>query len=183
MHLGLACRRIGLRPVSVGDVTSTAKGSGARFNEGKAALELIPLALLANYYRGRPVPLTDSQRAANNALFALGMFQERSHEADIEAIFGMLDADGKAFTDCAAVFKYGSQKYAPWNWAKGMAWSVVIGCAARHLVAIINGEEIDPESGLPHRGHVMCNLVMLMTFLEVFQEGDDRMPESIFQGE
>jgi hypothetical protein len=27
----------------------------------------------------------------------------------------------------------------------------------RHLIALLDGEELDSESGLPHIGHIMCN--------------------------
>lgn len=63
-----------------------------------------------------------------------------------------------------------------WNWAKGMAWSIPIACAARHLLAMMNGEVLDPESGFPHRGHAMANLIMLLTYQDTFPEGDDRAP-------
>jgi hypothetical protein len=109
--------------MSVGNVDSQDRGSGARFNDGKARLDLIPLSSL---------------------------------------------------TDCANVFDYGRKKYAAWNWAKGMDWSVPYGCLLRHMAAWFNGEDNDPESGLPHLGHAMCNLVMLSTFARTFQEGDDR---------
>jgi hypothetical protein len=75
---------------------------------------------------------------------------------------------------CADVFEYGASKYAAWNWSKGMAWSVPYACAMRHLQAWFEGEDIDPESGLPHLGHVMCNLVMLSHFAEHYPELDDR---------
>jgi len=69
---------------------------------------------------------------------------------------------------------YGRRKYAGWNWAKGMAWSIPLECAVRHILALLVGEEIDPESGLSHRGHAQCNIIMLITFLETYPEGDDR---------
>lgn len=81
---------------------------------------------------------------------------------------------GDWWTDCALVFDYGRKKYAEWNWAKGMAWSIPLACAVRHLLAILRGEENDPESGLPHRGHVACNLVMLAQYEATYHEGDDR---------
>lgn len=74
----------------------------------------------------------------------------------------------------ARVFGYGAKKYAAWNWAKGMPFSVVIGCLKRHLAAIERGEDIDPESGLPHIGHLMCNALMLQHYMDSFPEGDDR---------
>jgi Domain of unknown function (DUF5664) len=79
-----------------------------------------------------------------------------------------------SLADAARVFDYGRKKYAEWNWAKGMAWSIPLACALRHCLAILDGEENDPESGLPHVGHIKCNLLMLLTFAETFPDGDDR---------
>lgn len=109
--------------MSVGDVGSDERGSGARFNDGKVPLDMIPLM---------------------------------------------------AMEDCAKVFGYGAQKYAKNNWLKGMDWSIPFGCLLRHMAAWQRGEENDPESGLPHLGHAMCNLVMLSTFAKTYPEGDDR---------
>jgi hypothetical protein len=76
--------------------------------------------------------------------------------------------------ECAAVFDYGSRKYASWNWVKGMKWSIPIDCALRHARALwVGNEENDPESGLPHRGHIMCNIVMLLHYRQYFPEGND----------
>jgi hypothetical protein len=61
----------------------------------------------------------------------------------------------------ADVFAYGAEKYAPWNWAKCAKMSQYIASAKRHLAAIEMGEDIDPESDRPHRGHLMCNLLMI----------------------
>ena len=85
-----------------------------------------------------------------------------------------------ALKSCADVFAYGEKKYAAWNWAKGMNWSVPYACAVRHFEAWQRGEDIDPESGLPHIGHVMCNLIMLAHYEEHYPEGDDRPPADLF---
>lgn len=76
--------------------------------------------------------------------------------------------------DTNRVFAFGAKKYEAWGWTKGMPWSVPYECAMRHLAAWYRGEDIDPESGLPHLGHVMCNLVMMTHFVEAFPEHDDR---------
>jgi len=76
--------------------------------------------------------------------------------------------------DEARVWAYGKKKYAAWNWAKGMDWSVPYACAMRHLSAWQRGEENDAESGLPHLAHAMCNLRMLTLYKDVFPAGDDR---------
>ena len=47
---------------------------------------------------------------------------------------------------------------------------------ARHIRAMLRGEYTDPESNLPHIGHVLCNIVMLLVYIETFPEGDDRPP-------
>lgn len=157
--------------MSVGDVTSTARGSGARYNDGKPDLSLIPLKLLVINYK------EDSGNEVVEALRWLGNFQQTGNVADLDEAIGWLD---ESWADCARVFEYGKRKYAAWNWAKGMAWSIPIACAARHALAELNGETNDPESGLPHRGHLMCNLVMLRTFVETYPEGNDLPPPELF---
>lgn len=80
----------------------------------------------------------------------------------------------------ANVFDFGARKYSSWNWLAGMPWSKVIGCMKRHLAAIERGEDIDPESGLPHIGHLMCNALMLEHYRLSYKEGDDR-PSDFFR--
>jgi hypothetical protein len=74
----------------------------------------------------------------------------------------------------ARVLEHGSVKYAPWNWAKGMPWSVPYDCALRHLAAWFRGEDTDPETGESPLAHVVCNLLMLLQYEQHFREGDDR---------
>lgn len=158
---------------AVGDINSTAKGSGARFNAGKPPMELIPLQLIAESLNRFDPKWSEAQRTAIWSLAALGAWQE---EGDTKHLYTVLRNLGlsEGWRECAQVFDYGKRKYAEWNWAKGMAWSIVMACAARHLMQIIDGEQDDSESGLPHRGHVFCNIVMLLTFIRTFPEGDDR---------
>lgn len=155
--------------MTVGDVTSTERGSGARFNSGKPPMELVPLRALADSYRGPFV--TEDRLGMIAALDALGRFQAGGGAECLRDAFQSL---GDGWADCAEVFDYGRKKYAEWNWAKGMAWSIPIACAARHLKAMLDGEILDPESKKRHRGHVFCNLCMLHTFLHTYPEGDDR---------
>lgn len=158
----------------IGDINSTAKGSGARYNAGKPPLDLVPLWMLADYYE-----LAAESVEHNNAvqcLRALGRFQAR--EGDQYLADALLEL-GNYWDECAKVFDFGRRKYAEGNWAKGMPWSVPIGCAARHLKAILEGKPDDEDSGLPHAGHVYCNLVMLLQYTKTYREGDDRPPQGL----
>lgn len=163
---------------TVGDINSSARGSGARYNVGKPPFDLVPIQMMASYY-------SVVENAAHNAdydpILALSLLGEFQGGEDGDLLLDLLVNLGDGWEECAQVFDYGRKKYAAWNWSKGMNWSVPIACAARHLVAMIGGEVLDPESGLPHRGHVYCNVAMLYTFLETYEEGDDRpTPGSLF---
>jgi hypothetical protein len=153
--------------MSIGDINSDARGSGARDNDGKVPLELLPLGLLA--YKTKPGRVHD-------VLHILAAVQRREHAAHIRLSRELTIDDLEL---AARVFDYGRKKYAAWNWAKGMPWSVPIACAARHLLAIERGEGLDPESGLPHWGHVWCNVVMLLVYEWAYPEGDDRPAEGL----
>lgn len=74
----------------------------------------------------------------------------------------------------ARVLTFGARKYAPRNWEKGLAWSRVIGPLKRHLAAFEHGEDIDPESGLLHVEHLLCNAAFLVEFYQTHPELDDR---------
>lgn len=152
---------------NVGDINSAAKGSGARYNAGKTPLELLPLRFVA-------LSQTTAPPVQRNALLRLAGWQERAEGCSVLSVLTDLDPTQAGWVECAQVFDYGQKKYAAWNWAKGMAWSVPMACAARHLLAMMRGELNDPESGLPHRGHVFCNIVMLLTYERTYPEGDDR---------
>lgn len=165
----------------IGDINSREKGSGARYNSGKPAMELIPVWIVFkqenNKYNFATAAISTGRspqiEEALHILYWLGLWQK--NQGTIESVFDAFKGD--YWSDCAKVFDYGRNKYAAWNWAKGMAWSVPVACIVRHALAIIRGEENDPESGLPHRGHIACNVVMLAQYEMTYLEGDDRPVE------
>lgn len=63
--------------------------------------------------------------------------------------------------DCSRVFTYGAAKYERDNWKKGDYFNSIMDSTLRHLGKIQEGEYVDEESGLPHLGHVMCNIIFL----------------------
>lgn len=55
----------------------------------------------------------------------------------------------------AEVYAHGADKYDDHNWRRGYPLSLTLGAAGRHLAALMEGEDIDPESGLPHSAHLV----------------------------
>lgn len=74
----------------------------------------------------------------------------------------------------ARVLLFGANKYARWNWAKGMAWSRLLDAAMRHLAAYSDGEDFDPETGISHLAHVRCCVGFLLDYEVNHPEFDDR---------
>ena len=64
----------------------------------------------------------------------------------------------------AEVLTYGAKKYAPDNWKK-IEVERYYAAMERHMVAYQLGEEKDPESGIHHLIHMMCN-AMFICWLE-----------------
>lgn len=85
-----------------------------------------------------------------------------------------------ALTGTSRVLGFGAAKYAAHNWRRGIAWSRIIGAVFRHLLAFMRGEDIDPESGLPHIDHVACNVMFLQEFYTTRKDLDDRFKEAVY---
>ena len=63
----------------------------------------------------------------------------------------------------AAVHANGAAKYGSFNWRDDIVSSTVYyNAALRHLMAWFEGEDMDPESGLPHEAHVMTCMSIIM---------------------
>ena len=75
------------------------------------------------------------------------------------------------------VLMFGERKYAAHNWRAGMPHSQTYNALQRHLAAYARGEDIDPESGLPHLDHAGCCLLFLRTHVQEHPELDDRYKE------
>ena len=80
----------------------------------------------------------------------------------------------RALREVARVYGYGAQKYAPNNWRKGYPWTWAYDAMQRHLNSFWEGEELDPESGLPHLAHAVFHCLTLMTYCESSRTYDDR---------
>lgn len=156
----------------VGDINSTSRGSAARYNSGKPRIDLLPLYMIVDSLDGNK--FDSVQTDAFNTLKEISEFQRSGEEVHIDNALKILS---RYWIDCANAFEYGAKKYASWNWVKGMNWSVPIGSIGRHCFALFDGMQNDEESGLPHIGHIMCNVVMLKTYVSSFPEGNDLPPK------
>ena len=84
----------------------------------------------------------------------------------------LLDRD---FLEGAAqVMRFGAEKYGRHNWCKGISHTRLADAAMRHLIAWASGEDIDPESGLPHIDHASASLNMLRGNQRLHPGLDDR---------
>lgn len=72
------------------------------------------------------------------------------------------------------VLEFGAQKYDAHNWKKGLPYTQVCESLKRHLDAFMEGEDNDPESGISHIGHIMCNAMFLSWYQQNRPEFDDR---------
>jgi hypothetical protein len=75
----------------------------------------------------------------------------------------------------AWVYTIGALKYDRYDWLKGMPWSEVLASADRHLEAIKAGEDVDPDTGLPHAALLAWNGFCLTTYLLRGLGTDDRV--------
>ena len=80
----------------------------------------------------------------------------------------------KAMVELAKVLTFGAKKYASHNWRQGLEWSRVIAAIMRHTTAYNDGETLDPETGLSHMAHVLCEAMFLLEFEQTHPELDDR---------
>lgn len=67
----------------------------------------------------------------------------------------------EALEGCAQALAYGANKYSPHNFKGGIRYSRLADAAMRHVIAFIDGENQDPESGLSHIDHALASLAML----------------------
>ena len=72
--------------------------------------------------------------------------------------------------DVAKVMSHGANKYGKDNWRREPMLPNqhrrTLSSALRHLLAYVGGEDIDPESGLPHLDHAITQLMFLKYYID-----------------
>ena len=72
-----------------------------------------------------------------------------------------------ALGEVVAVLGFGARKYGAHNWQHVLeAKTRYADAALRHLTAWLSGEQLDPESKLPHLAHAVCCLLFILWFEE-----------------
>ena len=69
---------------------------------------------------------------------------------------------------------FGAVKYDKFNYLKGYDWTLSINALYRHFLKFQQGEDIDPESGLPHMAHAAWHALNLVSYPERGLGTDDR---------
>lgn len=82
-----------------------------------------------------------------------------------------------AIREVVIVLTLGAAKYEDRNWEKGILYSRCYAAALRHLTAWWEREDDDPETGINHLAHAICEILFALAFsLRDMKEFDDRPP-------
>jgi len=77
--------------------------------------------------------------------------------------------------ETAKALACGSKKYGPWNWRTDkVELMTYLGAMRRHIDAMMSGEDLDPESGAHHLGHVAAGCAIVIDAAEHGQLIDNR---------
>lgn len=69
--------------------------------------------------------------------------------------------------ETALALTLGASKYGPWNWRQNrVEMMTYLGAIRRHIDCVINSEDIDPESGAHHLGHIAAGCGIILDALE-----------------
>jgi hypothetical protein len=85
--------------------------------------------------------------------------------------------DPLSLLELAKVAGFGAQKYDRFNFLRGYSWSLSFDAFQRHALAFWNGEDRDPESGLPHMSHCAWHALTMLAFYLRGLGTDDRFKQ------
>ena len=71
----------------------------------------------------------------------------------------------------------GARKYGPYNWReKKIALMEYASAIERHIKDWVDGQEIAPDSGCHHLGHIIATAAIMLDAIEIGAVIDDRPP-------
>lgn len=80
----------------------------------------------------------------------------------------------------ASAMMDGAVKYGPFNWRdNAVIGRVYVAAARRHLLQYLDGEDIDPVSGVHHLGHAMACCAILLDAQETGNLDDNRPKKGV----
>ncbi len=89
---------------------------------------------------------------------------------------GLLPAAGKIHG--ALSMQSGSKKYGPYNWRESnVRMSIYLDAIERHLLALRDGEDLAPDSGVTHLGHIIASASIILDAEGTKTLIDDRPPK------
>jgi hypothetical protein len=84
---------------------------------------------------------------------------------------------GSAILYTALAFMDGARKYGAFNWrTKTVTASIYVDAAKRHLDEWFDGQELASDSKVPHLGHAMACIAIIIDAHETGRLNDDRPP-------
>lgn len=82
---------------------------------------------------------------------------------------------GPAVIAIAKVMTLGAKKYGPYNWRQNkVRRTVYLEAALRHILAALDGEDADPESGQMHEAHAASCMAIILDASATGNLVDDR---------
>lgn len=99
--------------------------------------------------------------------------KDDSHKVDLSLL------PPKALYQIAHVMQYGAEKYSRNNWRsdKKVPWCRTYSSIQRHLLAWLDGEDCDPETGESHIAHAAAQCMMLLVHEREQPNMDNRYKE------
>ncbi len=79
---------------------------------------------------------------------------------------------------CAGALALGASKYGEYNWRHNpVEIMTYLHAMKRHIAQVLDGEDIDPESGHPHLGHVMASAAIVLDCMDRGSLIENRPPK------
>lgn len=91
---------------------------------------------------------------------------------------GLSNVSAPVLMMVALAMEEGARKYGRHNYrVAGVKHSIYYDAVMRHMMAWWEGEDIDPDSGLPHVAKAMASLAVLLDSILYGNDNDDRPPK------